>query len=230
MYRKVVYAPHPPIYITLLAILFTVTILFFFYGFIGYAFRKIGFSTMTVALLLLTTLLGSYINIPLIKIRSQVPIVRVKEVSFFGILIRVPEIDKIESYTTIAINLGGAIIPVLVSIYFMAKDYQILFYGLIGSCIVAFITHLIARPKPGVGIVTPAFIPPLAAALVAIILPTNQQQPIIAYVSGVLGTLIGADITNIRKIGRLGTPYASIGGAGTFDGIFLSGVLAVLLS
>jgi len=229
MYRKVVYAPHPPIYITLLAILFAITVLFFFYGFIGYAFRKIGFSTMTVALLLFATLLGSYVNIPLFKVRSQVPIVRVKEVSFFGILIRVPEIDEIESYTTIAINLGGAIIPVLVCVYFMTKDYQILFYGLIGSCIVAFITHLIARPKPGVGIVTPAFIPPLTAALVAMILPTNQQ-PIIAYVSGVIGTLVGADLTNIGKIRNLGTPYASIGGAGTFDGIFLSGVLAVILS
>lgn len=229
MYRKVVYAPHPPIYITLLAVLFAITILFFFYGFIGYAFRKIGFSTVTVALLLFATLLGSYVNIPLFRIRSQVPIVRVKEVSFFGILIRVPEIGEIESYTTIAINLGGAIIPVLVSIYFMTKDYQILTYGILGTCIVTFVTHLIAKPKPGVGIVTPAFIPPLIAALVAMILPTNQQ-PIIAYVSGVLGTLIGADLTNIGKIRSLGTPYASIGGAGTFDGIFLSGVLAVLLS
>ncbi|MEM3502722.1 MAG: DUF1614 domain-containing protein, partial [Nitrososphaeria archaeon] len=150
MYRKVVYAPHPPIYVTILAVLFAITILFFFYGFIGYAFRKIGFSTMTVALLLLATLLGSYVNIPLFKIRSQVPIVRVREVSFFGILIRVPEIREVEAYTTIAINLGGAIIPVLVSVYFMMKDIQILIYGIIGAFIVAFITHLIATPKPGV--------------------------------------------------------------------------------
>lgn len=229
MYRKVVYAPHPPIYITLLTVIFIITILFFFYGFIGYAFRKIGFSTVTVALLLLATLIGSYVNIPLFKIRSQVPIVRVREVSFFGILIRVPEVSEIEAYTTIAINLGGAIIPVLVSLYFMIKDNQIIIYSILGTCVVAFVTHLIAKPKPGVGIVTPAFIPPLTAALVAMILPTNQQ-PIIAYVSGVLGTLIGADLTNLGKIGSLGTPYASIGGAGTFDGIFLSGVLAVLLS
>ncbi len=229
MYRKVVYAPHPPIYITLLTVIFIITILFFFYGLIGYAFRKIGFGTVTVALLLLATLIGSYVNIPLFKIRSQVPMVRVREISFFGILIRVPEVSEIEAYTTIAVNLGGAIIPVLVSLYFMIKDNQIIIYSILGTCIVAFITHLIAKPKPGVGIVTPAFIPPLTAALVAMILPTNQQ-PIIAYVSGVLGTLIGADLTNLGKIGSLGTPYASIGGAGTFDGIFLSGILAVLLS
>jgi uncharacterized membrane protein len=45
----------------------------------------------------------------------------------------------------------------------------------------------------------------------------------------VLGTLIGADITNLHRIPRLGAKIASIGGAGTFDGVFLSGILAVLL-
>jgi uncharacterized membrane protein len=42
--------------------------------------------------------------------------------------------------------------------------------------------------------------------------------------------LIGADLFNLRKIGNLGAPVASIGGAGTFDGIFLNGILAVLLA
>jgi len=53
---------------------------------------------------------------------------------------------------------------------------------------------------------------------------------VVAYVSGVLGTLIGADIANLDKIRGLGAPVASIGGAGTFDGIFLTGILAVLLA
>jgi len=229
MYRRIVYAPHPPAYITLLTIIFALTVIFFFYGVVGYAFKKIGFDAVTVAVLLFLTLAGSYVNIPLFKIRSRVPIVRVREVSFFGVLIRVPEIGEIESYTTIAVNLGGAIIPVLVSAYFMSKDIEVFYYGMVGALIVALITHLVARPKPGVGIVTPAFIPPLTAALVAMAMPTGQQ-PIIAYVSGVLGALIGADLMNIGKISSLGTAYASIGGAGTFDGIFLSGILAVLLS
>jgi uncharacterized membrane protein len=45
-----------------------------------------------------------------------------------------------------------------------------------------------------------------------------------------MGTLIGADLTNLDKIRGLGAPVASIGGAGTFDGIFLTGILAVLLA
>ena len=54
--------------------------------------------------------------------------------------------------------------------------------------------------------------------------------PVIAYVSGTLGTLIGADLLHLRQISKLNAPVVSIGGAGTFDGIFLTGILAVLLS
>ena len=53
---------------------------------------------------------------------------------------------------------------------------------------------------------------------------------VIAYVSGVLGALIGADLLNLPKIPKLGAPVASIGGAGTFDGVFLSGIIAVVLA
>ena len=52
----------------------------------------------------------------------------------------------------------------------------------------------------------------------------------IAYAAGTLGTLIGADLTNLRRIRGLGAPIASIGGAGTWDGIFLTGIVAVLLT
>ena len=52
----------------------------------------------------------------------------------------------------------------------------------------------------------------------------------IAYVSGSLGTLIGADLLNLHRIAYLGAPVASIGGAGTFDGVFLTGIVAILLA
>ena len=45
-----------------------------------------------------------------------------------------------------------------------------------------------------------------------------------------LRQLLGADLLNMDKIRALGAPIASIGGAGTFDGIFLTGVLAVLIA
>lgn len=94
--------------------------------------------------------------------------------------------------------------------------------------IVAMATYLVAKPVNGVGIVTPIFLSPLAAALSAYLLGYNPPY-IIAYVSGVLGTLIGADLLKIKVLPKLGAPVASIGGAGTFDGVFLSGIIAVLL-
>jgi uncharacterized membrane protein len=45
-----------------------------------------------------------------------------------------------------------------------------------------------------------------------------------------MGTLIGADLLHLREITKLGAPLASIGGAGIFDAILLSGIIAVLLS
>jgi uncharacterized membrane protein len=45
-----------------------------------------------------------------------------------------------------------------------------------------------------------------------------------------MGTLLGADILHFGDIQGLGAPVASIGGAGTFDGIFVTGILAVLLA
>ena len=48
--------------------------------------------------------------------------------------------------------------------------------------------------------------------------------------AGVLGPLIGADLLHLREIEKIATGVASIGGAGTFDGIILSGIMAAYLA
>jgi hypothetical protein len=103
---------------------------------------------------------------------------------------------------------------------------------LIGTIICVLISYKFSTPVPGLGIAMPIFVAPVVSALVAIGLAfvfPGSIRTVIAYVSGVLGVLIGADLLNINKIKSLGAPTASIGGAGTFDGIFLTGILAVLL-
>jgi uncharacterized membrane protein len=52
----------------------------------------------------------------------------------------------------------------------------------------------------------------------------------VAYISGTFGVLIGADLLNLKNLTALKAPVVSIGGAGTFDGIFLTGIIAVLLA
>jgi uncharacterized membrane protein len=95
--------------------------------------------------------------------------------------------------------------------------------------IVTAVVHWLATPVPGVGIAVPTFIPPLVATGTAWVLQRRSAPPL-AYIAGSLGTLIGADLLNLGQIQGLGAPVASIGGAGTFDGIFLTGILAVILA
>jgi len=72
-------------------------------------------------------------------------------------------------------------------------------------------------------------VPPLVAAAAALSLSPDLALAL-AYTGGTLGTLIGGDRLNLGRLRGLGAPIVSIGGAGTFDGIFLTGIIAVLLA
>jgi len=99
----------------------------------------------------------------------------------------------------------------------------------VATAIVTAVCYLLSQPIPGLGIAEPVFVPSVTAAIVALLLSREQAAPL-AYVGGSLGTLIGADVLNLGRIRGLGAPVASIGGAGTFDGIFLIGIVAVLIA
>ena len=230
MSKKTVYFPHNLLLFAILLIVLLLVIGLLFVGVIGLAFRKVGFSAPVVALILIATFLGSYINIPLVKLKSTEPIIKEEYVNFFGILYKIPQVEYGETTTLLAVNVGGALIPTAVCIYLLCiATAQIITYSLLGVFIVAIVTHVVARPVKGVGIETPVLIAPLTAAIIAVILSPGSPE-IVAYVAGVLGALIGADLSNLNAIPKLGAPVASIGGAGTFDGVFLTGIIAVLLA
>ena len=130
--------------------------------------------------------------------------------------------------TVIAVNVGGAVIPALLSLYLLFKN-RMWWNGLVATAVITAIIHMLAYPVPGVGITVPVFVPPIGTALVAVLI-ARENAAALAYVSGSLGTLIGADLLNLDAVRELGAPVASIGGAGTFDGIFLTGIMAVLLA
>lgn len=195
-------------------------------GVLGYAYEKMGIPPRYVYGLLLLSLLGSYVNIPVGELPNE-QILPGQVVPFFGMRHVVPMIAG-ATRTIIAVNLGGAVVPTLLSLYLFTK-HGFWLRGCVGIALVAVVTHSLASPVPGVGIALPLFVPPLTAAATALVL-ARRSAPALAYVSGSLGTLIGADLTNLDKVAGLGAPVASIGGAGTFDGIFLTGVIAVLLA
>src|ERR1700687_6225949 len=128
----------------------------------------------------------------------------------------------------LAVNTGGAVIPTIMSAYLVIR-YQLWLKAAIATAAIAFIIHQMATPVPGIGIAVPVFAPVVTTAILAFIL-SREYAPPLAYIGGSMGTLIGADLLNLDRISDLGAPVASIGGAGTFDGIFLTGILAVLLA
>jgi uncharacterized membrane protein len=209
--------------------------LFFFLklGVISFAFQRLGIPPDLVFTLLLLTLIGSGINIPIKKLHSG-QLMEQQVVNFYGWKFQVP-VAAASDTTVLAVNVGGAIIPGLISLYLIFRWGGLFWEFVIATAIVTFLVNRVARPVPGLGIATPALFPPLVAALVAflvsLIAPEGlHSAPVIAYVSGTLGTLIGADLINLKKIPELGAPVASIGGAGTFDGVFLTGIIAVILT
>ena len=131
-------------------------------------------------------------------------------------------------YVLLAVNVGGAVIPSVMSAYLLLK-HQLWAKGAAAVAIVAIACNWMAEPVPGMGIALPIFVPAAVTTIAALIL-SREHAAQLAYIGGTLGTLIGADLLNLGKISGLGTPIASIGGAGTFDGIFLIGILAVLLA
>jgi uncharacterized membrane protein len=218
--------------------LFLYALLFFFglaflfalfqVGIINYVFQALGLSPHVAFLALLASLIGSYFNIPITQVDSGGSAHTAEIVEHFGVRYR-PPIRYAGGSTTVAINVGGAVVPLAISAYVLAHWTAVILPALLGTAIVAFVVHRFARPIRGMGIATPMLIPPLVAAAVGWLLGSEHRDAV-AYVSGVVGTLIGADIMNLGKLRDLGAPVASIGGAGTFDGIFLTGIVAVLLA
>jgi uncharacterized membrane protein len=213
------------IFFLFLAVFF---VLFFFVqiGALTLAFSKIGISPQYMLTLFFLTLVGSGINIP-IKRFEEDELCDERVIPFYGMRYRLPA-PKQPCTTTLAVNVGGAVIPVLISLYILLKC-QVPFRALLATGFMSVVIFRLARPIRGVGIGVPVLVPPLLAALIALIISPANAPPV-AYVSGTLGTLIGADLMNLKKITGLGAPVASIGGAGTFDGIFLTGIIAVLLT
>jgi uncharacterized membrane protein len=192
---------------------------------LAYAYRKIGVPPRYMLAVLILTLVGSHFNVPLYSV--TVPRLAPPEsVTIMGRTYIVPPAFQPET-TVVAINVGGALVPVLLSIYLFFRT-RLYWRMLVGVAIVAMVTHAFARIVPGIGIAVPMLIPPLAAAAVGLILSWRRAPPV-AYVAGSMGTLVGADLWNLARVAELGAPLVSIGGAGTFDGVFLTGIIAGLI-
>lgn len=217
----------PPPYMFFLIVLLGIFIGLVHFGVLTFAFEKLGLSTGSAATLLFTSLIGSLINLPLCTVKSEKPDFSKVPAIYRNIVKQVNK--EFTGRTLIAVNVGGAMVPAIFSIYLANTMDVPLDDILIAVMLVAAVCYFASRPLPGIGIGMPAFVAPITAALVALTVNEAVSAPL-AYICGTLGVLIGADLLRLREIGKLGAPVAAIGGAGTFDGIFITGIVAVLLA
>jgi uncharacterized membrane protein len=226
MDSQVHYLPMTPGLFSILVLLFAGLIIIVQLRILRYAYMRLGVGPGTALLLLFGSLIGSYFNIP-VTVLPGTPVRSDEIVEYFGMRYVVPLVTSWPG-TVLAVNVGGAVIPTLMSAYLVVR-YQLWLRAVLATAAIAFVIHSMATPVPGLGIAVPVFAPVVTTAILAFILSREYAAPL-AYIGGSMGTLLGADLLNLDKISGLGAPVASIGGAGTFDGIFLTGILAVLLA
>ncbi len=203
--------------LVLFALFFPVVLILLFLGVVTFSFERLGISPQLALLVLFLTLVGSVINIPITK--RVIDYYRDLQFGWFQVPLR--------RESGVAINVGGAVIPAALSCYLL---FQVpIMPALISTLLMIVICKYLAKPVPGRGLAIPMFIPPVLATLFSVLLAGESAAPV-AYISGVLGTLIGGDLLNLGKARRLEAGIVSIGGAGLFDGIFLVGGFSVILT
>jgi uncharacterized membrane protein len=217
--------PLPPFLVLWLTCVIVFVLALFLLNAIEYAYRSIGIGEGALFALVIASLAGGFVNIPITRVRSE-PVTDTHEFVVWGVPHRVPVVAEPQA-TILAVNLGGAVIPAGVSVALLLQG-GMWWQAAVAVAFVTVVVHRVARPVRGLGIAVPALVPPVAAAIAALLLPGSRTAAV-AYVSGTLGALIGADLLNLHRLSAVGARVASIGGAGTFDGIFLAGILAVVL-
>jgi len=218
--------PYPPLYLLAFLLLLGFLFVLLRWGLIRYVYQRLGLSRRAAMFLLFAGLVGSGINIPLMQFPAQ-RVVEPAIVNFFGMQYVIPRVVE-RGGSVLAVNVGGALIPVLVALR-LIRQQGITRRLLLSLGLVTVLMYHLAQPIPGVGIALPPILPSVATAVIALVLD-RQAAPSTAFIAGTLGTLFGADLLNLGRIRDLGAPVASIGGAGTFDGVFTIGIVAVLLA
>lgn len=194
----------------------------------------LGFTPYQALMLMFAVITGGMINIPVKTWEETYTPPSGMRYPFLGLF---PRRAPLTRKKFLAVNLGGAIIPGVVSLW---QIYRILTEfsethphgGIVFIFVLmlnTLVSYRIAKPVENRGISLPAFIPPIVVSVPSLLLAPGIA-PVIAFPAGVLGVLIGADLMHLGDIRNLNGPGGSIGGAGTFDGVFLTGVLSVFLT
>jgi uncharacterized membrane protein len=216
--------------LSILAFVLLLALLPLFFGQLMVAgLAKLQLSPATALALVIAIMVGGFVNIPLRRFARDEE-VAVHPLAIFGFHDVWPRMRRTRRETVIAVNVGGCLIPAGLALYELLQlDPPALFAVAVAAGANIYACYRMATPLPGVGIALPALVPPLIAAALAMLLAPAQAAPV-AFVAGVAGPLVGADLLHLKDIRATAFGIASIGGAGTFDGIVLSGIVAAYLA
>lgn len=240
------FEPRPPTmlpalgcFAVVLAVLFLCLLPVFLVDVMQTALLRLHLSGPAASLAVVGILLGSMINIPVYRVpRSEMQPEIVMGLVYWGMM--APQFRRVRQETVVAVNVGGCVVPALLAawqIRYLLRDGGSTALALLVVCAACIIVcWRVARPVPGIGILMPAFVAPLVAVggtwLACSVWPGvgNENLAAIAFTAGVVGPIFGADLLHLKDLLRTPVGVMSIGGAGTFDGIVLSGVLAALFA
>lgn len=237
---RVVFRPFSLFYFSILLFLLLLVfpVLMVFYRSI--MVEALGLPPWMFGAVLFLSLFGSSVNIPLTTLETREPVRVYRDVRFFGVTWRIPRVEMGVRRTYVMLNLGGGVVPILISVYLLGFSIPNCSADLVSSyvnvvavfLVVMVFTYRSSQLIKGLGIATPMFEPPLVTVMSVLALSLFRVVSCptqIAYVGGTLGALGGADLLNLPRIPDLGAPVVSIGGAGSFDGIYLTGLISVAL-
>lgn len=196
---------HLPLWLLLLlialAFLAFVVFMFLFYKAMSFSFQKMGIPRHLVIPALVAILIGGFLNIPVWRSGS----------------------------TTVAVNVGGAIVPLLISFYLLRKAP--LLKTALAVAAVATVSALLAEVDPYKGIYLRFgfLILPFTAVSLGLIL-ARRDAPQVAFIAGTVGAVIGVDLVHLSELIQLDNAYMSVGGRGVFDGILTTGIIAAVLA
>jgi uncharacterized membrane protein len=204
-------------------------------GVIGTAFTRLGLSWVAALALVLLMLAGSFINIPLYRIRRDM--IRATPLDSAGNELLSPFAAPPVWDTVISVNLGGGILPVCIATYMIHQAVVVTGTALLVpvalcAALVMVISFVSTREIAGIGIRVPFIIPALTALLAGVLLSggTGLNAAVTALAGGTLGTLAGGNLAHLCHVRDLEVPEVSIGGFGTFGAVFLCCVLPALIA
>src|SRR5262245_20601251 len=161
------YLPLTPGFFSILVAIFVILLVLIQLGILRYAYMSLGLGPGGAMLLLIGSLIGSFFNIPVAELPQQ-GVLSGQVVDYYGMRYVVPVVVQSPG-TVIAVNIGGGLIPTVMSLYLLAR-YELWLKGALATAVVAAVIHWFAEPVAGVGIAVPVFMPAVVTAIVAFLL------------------------------------------------------------